>query len=452
MKKRAVHILVVCVAGLACIAAFGLALTRSGSFGSPEGMNAGHWQKVERRLSSDPVVVRGNLQAGSQISIAAPFDGRIAERFVEWGDAVVQGQRLARLESPELEQQEREAEIALIRAEQELRNAKRVEQSPEYAMASRRYVSARSAVQNALRRANETQALFDKGIIARQEVDAAKQEVDAAGAQELGAQDELIALRNKREGEGLRMLELEASNRRARVEELRAKRSAAVVVSPFAGVVVPSTQSDASDQGAANAPRELRPGTYVTSRDALFTVADTRTLMVKSAVDEADVSRIQSCRKAMVSLNSDPARIVEGSVKRVANQPRGSAGMRTSGPEAPQFEVEVLVPPPADAEGRFRLGAPAIVKIDPCKASPVVVVPLAALQWDEAGVPSVRVRKGGAGSGRLQQVRLQRTGVAEVEVGSGVDAGDEVWIAQAAATTGHSTGVLRRLMQSGDDD
>jgi len=447
MKKRTGQIIVASVAAAAGLTAVGFAATRSGPV---DVAGAGHWQKVERRLSSAPVILRGSLQAASQISIAAPFEGRIADRFVEWGDVVTQGQRLARIESPELEQQEREAEIALIRAEQELGHAMHVEQSPEYAMTNRRLAAARTAAQAARRRAGETQTLFDKGIIARQELDAAQQEVDSADAQVLGAQDEVVAFRNKQSGPGIRMLELDAHNRRARLEEMRAKRSAAVVVSPIAGVVMPAMQADATDAGASM--REPRRGAYVTSRDALFTVADTRTLMVKSAVDEADVSRIESCRKALVNLNADPTRVVEGTVKRVASLPRGSVGMRTSGPEAQQFEVEVLVQPPSDvAAGRFRLGAPATVKIEPCKASPTVVVPLAALQWDETGIPSVRLRKAGAADGQLQPVSLQRTGVTDAEVASGVDAGDEVWIQQAASTV-RSGGILRRLMQSGNDD
>jgi|GEM_PF-6451764 len=448
MTKRPVQIVVVSVAGAVGLAA--LALAAMG--GRADGASAGRWQKVESRVSSEPVVLRGNLQAGTQIAIAAPFDGRMAERFVETGDLVVQGQRLARIESTELEQQEREAEIALIRSEQELDNAIRVEETPEYAMANRRFVAARNSVQIAMRRSKETQALFQKGIVARQEVDAAKQEFDSAGAQMLGAQEELIQLRNKKGGEGLRMLELETSNRRARLEELRKKRSAAVVVSPIAGVVVPAPQADPSDQGAATPAREPRAGAYVTTRDALFTVADTQTLVVKSAVDESDVSRIESCRKAMVSLNSDPAHVMEGTVKRVASQPRTTAGMRPNGPETPQFDVEVLVPRPPDAAGRFRLGAPATVKIEPCKSSPAVVVPIAALHWDEAGVPSVRMRKAGSRTAKLQRVSLQRTGVIDAEVSSGLDAGDEVWVAQAAANAVRPGGLLRRLMQSGDDE
>lgn len=450
MKKRTRQVAVVLVAGTACLAAVSFATMRSVASRAGDEASAGHWQSVERRLSSEPVLLRGSLQAASQIIVAAPFDGRIAERFVEWGDAVVQGQRLARLESPELEQQEREAEIALIRSEQELGNAIHVEQGPEYAMASRRLAAARTAAQSARRRAAETQTLFDKGIIARQELDAAQQEVDSADAQSLGAQDELTALRNKQSGQGIRMLELDARNRRAHVDEVRAKRSAAVVVSPISGVVMPATQGEASEAGAS--VREPRPGAYVTSRDALFTVADTRTLMVKSAVDEADLSRIESCRKAAVNLNSDPTRVVQATVKRVANQPRGTVGMRTSGPESQQFEVEVLVQPPSDDAARFRLGAPATVKIEPCKSAPAVVVPLAALQWAETGEPSIRVRKAGSGDGRLQPVRLQRTGVTDAEVLSGIDAGDEVWIAQAGADKSRPAGILRRLMQSGDDD
>ncbi len=448
MKKRSVQVVVVSVAGVAGLAALGLAAT----FSPADGAGAGHWQKVESRASSEPVVLRGNLQAGSQITIAAPFDGRMADRFVELGDVVIQGQRLARIESTELEQQEREAEIALIRSEQELGNAIRVEETPEYAMASRRFVAARNSVQIAMRRAKETQVLFEKGIVARQEVDAAKQEFDSAGAQVLGAQEELIQLRNKKGGQGLRMLELETSNRRAHLEELRKKRSAAVVVSPIAGVVVPAPQVDPSDQAAATPVREPRAGAYVTTRDALFTVADTQTLMVKSAVDESDVSRIESCRKAMVSLNSDPAHVIEGTVKRVASQPRGAAGMRSNGSETPQFEVEVLVPRPSDGATRFRLGAPTTVKIVPCKSSPAVLVPIAALHWDEAGVPSVRIRKAGSRTAQLQPVSLQRTGVIDAEVSSGVDAGDEVWVAQGAANTGRPGGLLRRLLNSGDDE
>jgi len=52
----------------------------------------------------------------------------------------------------------------------------------------------------------------------------------------------------------------------------------------------------------------------------------------------------------------------------------------------------------------------------------------------------------------LQRVSLQRTGVIDAEVSSGLDAGDEVWVAQAAANAVRPGGLLRRLMQSGDDE
>jgi HlyD family secretion protein len=200
-------------AGLLVLASAGLVAWRVGG-DVTTGADAGRWQRPQQRVLRQPVLLKGTLLPVTSVNLTAPADGRLVERPAQFGERVSAGQFVARIESPELLNQLRDAEIAAIRADQDLASARSVDQGAEHQAVQRRLRQAEGVLSTARHRAAETQMLYDKGVVARVELEGAQQEVQNAEAQLQGARDEIDALLQKRSRNALRILELEAQGRR----------------------------------------------------------------------------------------------------------------------------------------------------------------------------------------------------------------------------------------------
>jgi len=79
--------------------------------------------KVERRDLSSALNIASEFQPFQEISVYAKVSGYIRKLHVDWGTRVKQGQLLAELEIPELEQQIQHDEAAVAQAEEQLNEA-----------------------------------------------------------------------------------------------------------------------------------------------------------------------------------------------------------------------------------------------------------------------------------------------------------------------------------------
>jgi len=118
--------------------------------------------EVARAPAETELALPGNVQALTEASVFARADGYITRRLADIGDRVERGQLLAEIDSPELDQQIREAEATVQRAGAALRQAEAASQQ----------------VQANLRLAEITArrwlALADKGVLSRQDGAAAR--------------------------------------------------------------------------------------------------------------------------------------------------------------------------------------------------------------------------------------------------------------------------------------
>jgi HlyD family secretion protein len=439
MKQR-FKILIACGVLLPALAGFAAWRGADESGGAVNG----RWHKPQRRTIDQPLLLRGTLLPVAAVNIVAPVDGRLVERPVEFGDRVEAGQLLARIDSPELASQLRDAEVAAIRADQDLAAAQQLEQGAEYQAAQRRAVLAETALNTAQHRTAESQTLYDKGIIARTELEAMQQEVSNAQSQVQSARDEVAALLKKRSTQALRILQLEAQGRRQKQAELRLKEQALRVVAPMAGIVLSPIPGEGGDTGSGGA-KEIKPGSSVTSRDVILSVGDTTAFVVKSWVDEQDLRRLELNQSAAVMLSSDPSNELSGKVLRISSQAR-PADQR--GAASPEFEVQVLVLAPPDVT--LRVGAAAQVRLELKPMAGGLLVPLTALRWRDDGKPLLKVRTDGGGDALLP-VETGRTTADSVEVRSGIAEADEVWVPGPGAAGSQKSGLLQRLFNTGDE-
>ncbi|WP_247538979.1 efflux RND transporter periplasmic adaptor subunit [Ralstonia pseudosolanacearum] len=402
----------------------------------------GHWLKAARQASSQPLLLQGALRPVDAVNIAAPVEGVLLAKYVQFGDTVTAGQKLAQVSDTELKRQLREAEIASIQAQQALSAAQQIESSTEYQAAARRLLAAQNSLAAAQRRGKEAQMLYDKGIIARTELDAGKQEIDTGQSQVDGARDEIATLRLKRAPAALRVLELDLENRQLRLEELRAKLKATTLLSPISGVVLYPEPTDGNDPSAR---KELNAGAAVTPKDVILTVGDTSAFLIKTWVDEEDIRRVAPGQAVRIVLGADSDRAFAGTVQRVSSQARAADGRGQGSRGTAEFEVQILFKPPADAGGSLRVGSAVNMSLATAPGPATLRIPLAAVAWSAAGQPVVRVRKSASDAARVQAIEAGRPLVDSVEVKAGVADGDEVWVPGAAAGAGDE-GTLKQLL------
>jgi RND family efflux transporter MFP subunit len=208
-------ILQACMAVLAVAVLAGCGSRSTASTGKPE--NAPHVPvvKVGRGDLTDKLEIAGEFQPYQEINVYAKVSGYIRKLYVNWGTHVTQGQLLAVLEIPELQQQLQVDEAGVHRSEQDLARYKE-----ELSRAESTYNVAHLSY---TRLADVQKARPE--LVAQEEVDIAQGKDLEASAGVSGAKD------------GVSASEQALLESKAALEKDKAMYAYANITAPFTGVV-----------------------------------------------------------------------------------------------------------------------------------------------------------------------------------------------------------------------
>lgn len=226
---------------------------------------------VRRATAPGDLVLPGNIQAFQETGIQARTDGYLRERKVDIGDHVDGGQLLAEIDTPEVDQQLKEAEATFLQAQA---NEKLAEARQELARTNFR----------------RTQLLAGRGAATPQEVDEGRANVEVAEATVNAARAEVGA-------------------KKAAVERLSQLQSFQHVAAPFTGVITARNVDPGALIGAgggSNGSREL------------FRIAQTDTLRVFVNVPQSYVASIRIGQEAQILVREFARRKFTGKVARTA--------------------------------------------------------------------------------------------------------------------------------------
>lgn len=273
----------------------------------------------------------GYLKAARRVEVAAEVAGRVAERRVDDGERVAEGQLLVRLDPRErlLEIAEAEVEWLKVRA--------------QYAVAYEREPPEKAGVvagTNGRPGPEDAERLFDQGLISRRELAAARRRREAVGLLSGGRQEEIRAATS-----GLAQAE-------QRLERARLVLERTEITAPFAGRV---------------ADLAAEPGQQVTPGEPLLTLLADDRLEVDVDVLEADVVRLRPGAPARVRVPALDDLVLEGRVRTI--NPRVS-------PETGTGRVTVTLPNP---RGRLMAGLFAYVELETGRLPDRLLVPVAAV-------------------------------------------------------------------------
>lgn len=233
--------------------------------------------KVQRSAGSETLDLPGNLEPLNQAPIYARTDGYLKQRLVDYGTPVKKGQLIGELETPDLDQQIRQAEAALSQSQAAIKQYEAV------------LVRAKAAVQLAKVTLDRYNRLAPKGVFSKQDWDEKQANFNVLAADVGAAEANLAAGKNA------------VAVNEANLKRLHEIKGFARIVSPYDGVVT---------------ARNVDEGTLITSGNTtsnreMFRVAQIDPLRIFVSVPQAYVSSIRAAagETAQLTVQQLPGRV-----------------------------------------------------------------------------------------------------------------------------------------------
>jgi HlyD family secretion protein len=318
------------------------------------------------------VMGTGTLEARVKTTISPRIQERLAEVFVDQGDAVKSGQLLARLDDAELKQQVAIAEAALVSARATVERVRADEARANAVLQQAQLDHKRVADLVATKIA--TQSDFDKAVeslrVAEADLKRSQAAIVEAQSQVFTAEKTLLYRREQ-----------------MAFTEIR---------SPYDGLIT---------------RRDRDPGGVVVPGGSLLQLVATNEIWISAWVDETAISSLVTNQPARVIFRSESAKSYAGEVARLG---------READRETREFVVDVRVKqlPP-----NWTVGQRAEVFIETGRKSGVVLVPQSFVLWRD-GKAGVFVN--GHGKARWRDITPGLRGLKDLEVMQGLSAGEQI--------------------------
>ncbi len=330
--------------------------------------------KVKRAPSDVEVVLPGTISALTEASIYARAAGYVKKRYADIGDRVKEGQLLAEIEAPELDQQVAQAKAAFSQAQQQIAQTKASllqsqAQRDLARLTSERYTS-----------------LVAKGAVARQDADVQTATYKTAEA--------VVAAQEA----NIRAAEDNVHQAQANLDRVTALQEYKSVRAPMAGVVTARNidvgsliSTSGGGQGASSNPTAGGGN----NGNELFRLAQTKTVRILESVPQSSAGSIVPGMKAEISIVEYPNRKFEGKVARSSN---------SLDPASRTMLVEVQVP---NADGKLIPGMYAEVRFRSHRDTPPNLIPGDAVIGGTAGTRVAILEDAPGGQPGAKKIRIQ---------------------------------------------
>jgi len=330
--------------------------------------------KVTHSTTQSELVLPGNIQAITEAPVLARASGYIKKRYVDIGDRVKEGQVLADVEAPELDQQILQARATVDQANSAVEQAQAaLEQGKS---------NENLAKVTAVRWEN----LQKRGVVS-------KQENDTYQAQYTAQQANVQAL-----AKAVSAAQGNVGAARANLDRLIQLKTYQTVRAPFAGVIT---------------VRNVDTGALVTdSQTLLFRIAQTDNLRTYINLPQTDADSVRPGQAATLTVPELPGRKFTGRIARTAN---------ALDPATRTLLTEVQVP---NAAGLLMPGMYAQVDLLMPRKNPPLLIPGDTLVVRSDG-PQVAVVNSD-GTVHFTLIQLGRDYGDRVEVLSGLEAGQSI--------------------------
>jgi len=220
---------------------------------------------VHRAQMAQQLTVVGNLIGDATVAVVPKVAGRLEAVYVRLGDHVMPGQRVAKIEDQELQEQVKQAQAAF-----EVANATIRQREADLALAKTNVERSRS--------------LFERQLLPKQTLDDNEARYQSALAQ-------------------LDLAKAQNTQSQARLDELRITLANTTIPSPVDGFV---------------ARRAADPGAFVSNNAPVIDVVDIRRVRLVVNVVEKDLRQVNVNDTAAVNVDAFPGEMFTGRITRLA--------------------------------------------------------------------------------------------------------------------------------------
>lgn len=339
-------------------------------------------EKVQKRELVEKVSATGEIKPKKNINISTDVAGKILRILVEEGAEVRKGELLIKIDSAIYEANADRDRGIIAQSEAQL-------------------ISQQATMKKARQFLDRRRQLFEEGLISREQFEDAQTQYEIAQANRQA---------------NLHLIEQARASLKSTSDAIRKT----TIVSPIDGIV---TSLKVEEGEVAIIGTMNNPGTV------LMTIADLSVMEAEVLVDETDVVKVRSGKRAEVTVDALPGTVMSGQVTEVGNSAITAAS--TAGSESRDFKTVItLERPPATLKPGF--SATADIIIDEKKG--VLAVPIAALvilERDDPKKKEAKVEREGVfvaegGHSVFREVKKGIAGDMYIEIASGLKENDEV--------------------------
>lgn len=331
------------------------------------------------------VTASGEIKPRNYINIGsnAVSPSRITDILVAEGQQVKRGQLLAKLEAvqPEAEVAAQRAQVSAAEADSTASEASLKAADDNIRTLEAGLARAKAELEKARINYERTRQLWDQKLIAKQDFDQRRLEMEAFNA---GVREAEARITQARAQRAQLQASLSATQRRVTLANANLRRSQDVLqrtlaVSPIDGMVtnLPVRVGETVVPGLQNSPASL-----------IMTIADMSLITAEVKVDETDIVNVKLDQEADVTIDAIPNKTFKGKVIEIGNtailRSTGLAASQSaiSSQEAKDFKVVVaLTDPPAE----IRPGLSCTAKVITATRQKVVTIPIQALTVRQKG-------------------------------------------------------------------
>lgn len=255
------------------------------------------WKLYEGRKPQG-LVLYGNVDI-RQVDLGFRVGGRIASVLVDEGDAVTEGQPLARLDADILRQQRDQAAAGLAGQKADLARLERGYRTEEVAQAKAQVAAARAVAENAAINLNRVTTMRQSNAISQKELDNARAADREAAARLRSSEDQLDMLLSGYREEDVLAQRAAVAAAEAELRRADIQLADGVLHAPQKGVIL----TRAREAGAI-----VQPGQTV------YTLTLTEPVWLRAYVDEPNLGRIKPGMPVRVAVDAAPGKTFPGTV------------------------------------------------------------------------------------------------------------------------------------------
>ena len=273
---------------------------------------------VEPGPISSAITVAGQLAPRREIEVTSPIEGTVAAVHFQYGEQVAEGQRLVDLDVSEIQIEYREAQVAHIKARDQVDELEDWSNHVDVSRARRVVSRARIDLEARNNRLSQTAFLLEQGLVPASEHEAAEREYSNQLLDLQSAEEDLQVVLDRGVAEA-RVARLELENALARLQNLEEVMRNATVYAPVAGVIMHLERTGGGTQGNERG-QHLAKGASVKQGEHLVSIGDLDGFTVVGMVDEVDVATIRPGHPAKIVGDAFSGVELQGEIVRVSSQ------------------------------------------------------------------------------------------------------------------------------------